>query len=137
MPTCSCNCSNVISPSSVFVLTYVATAARRMSRLISRIKNGTRTKCKQPTKCIRYVLFWKTLILQFYVNCTKKVFSHLQVCAIYLVNYYISKLAHESKLFLCSQHKIVKSKFLDKNYRNSIWSSWKWRWIHWTIGIPR
>ena len=42
----------------------------------------------------------KTLFLQVYVNCSKKVFSHLQVCTIYLVNYYIRKLAHESKLFL-------------------------------------
>ena len=64
------------------------------------------------------MIFEKTLILQFYVNCTKKVFSHLQVCAIYLVNYNISKLAHESKLFLCSWRKIVKSKFFQKlSYR--------------------
>ena len=41
-------------------------------------------------------------------------FSNLQVCTIYLVNYYIRKLAHESVLLLSSKHKIVKSKFLVK-----------------------
>ena len=61
------------------------------------------------------LFFLKTLILQFYVNCTIEVFSHLQVCTIYLVNYYISKLVHESEPFLCSKHKLVKSKFFDKN----------------------
>ena len=58
----------------------------------------------------------KTLFLQVYVNCSKKFFSHLQVCTIYLVNYYISKLVDESKTFLCSKHKLVKSKFfVEKN----------------------
>ena len=65
----------------------------------------------------------KTSILQFYVNCTRKVFSHLQVCKIYLVNYYISKLVHESKLFLCSKHKIVKSKFFDRKLRKHVKSA--------------
>ena len=56
----------------------------------------------------------KPLFLQVYVNCSKKVFPHLQVCTIYLVNYYIRKLVHESKTFLSSKHKIVKSKFFDQ-----------------------
>ena len=47
--------------------------------------------------------FWeKTLFLQFYVNCTKEVFSHLQVYTIYLVNYCIRKLAHGLVLLWCS-----------------------------------
>ena len=56
----------------------------------------------------------RTLFLQFYAYRTKEVFSHLQVYTIYLVNYYIRKLAHESLLLLCSKHKIVKSKFFDQ-----------------------
>ena len=43
-------------------------------------------------------------------------FSNLQVCTIYLVNYYIRKLAHVSVLLLSSKHKIVKSKFLVKKF---------------------
>ena len=56
----------------------------------------------------------QTLFLQFYAYRTKEVFSHLQVYTIYLVIYYIRKLAHESLLLLCSKHKIVKSKFFDQ-----------------------
>ena len=56
----------------------------------------------------------KTLFLQVYVSCTKKVFPHLQVCTIYLVNHYISQLVHESKTFFNSNHKLVKSKFFGK-----------------------
>ena len=62
----------------------------------------------------------KTSILQFYVNCTRKVFSHLQVCKIYLVNYYISQLVHESKTFFNSNHKLVKSKFFGKKIRKDV-----------------
>ena len=56
----------------------------------------------------------KLYFCNFTLTAQKKVFSHLQVYTIYLVNYYIRKLAHESKLFLCSKLKIVKSKFLTK-----------------------
>ena len=65
----------------------------------------------------------KTLFLQFYVICTRKVFSHLQVCKIYLVNYYISKLVHESKTFMCSKHKIAKSKFFDQKIQKHVKSA--------------
>ena len=51
-----------------------------------------------------------TLFSQFYVSCTKEVFSHLQVYLLYLVIYYIKELAHESVLLLSSKHKIVNSR---------------------------
>ena len=76
------------------------------------------TYSKNHLKCksieIRCRFCPKTSFLQVYVNCSKKVFPHLQVCTIYLVNYYIRKLVHESKTFLCSKLKLVKSKFLTK-----------------------
>ena len=53
-----------------------------------------------------------TLFLQFYAYGTKEVFFPLQVCTIYLVNYYLKELAHGSVLLLSSKHKIVKTKFL-------------------------
>ena len=57
-----------------------------------------------------------TLFLQFYAYCIKEVFFPLQVCTIYLVNFYIKELAHDSVLLLCSKHKIVKTKF---NFKKS------------------
>ena len=58
----------------------------------------------------------KLCFCNFMLTAQKKVFSNFQVCTIYLVNYYISKLVDESKTFLCSKHKLVKSKFfVEKN----------------------
>ena len=48
----------------------------------------------------------KPLFLQVYINCSKKFFSHLQVCTIYLVNYYIRKLVQEAKLFCAANLKL-------------------------------
>ena len=61
------------------------------------------------------MIFEKKLRLyNFMLTAQEKFFSHLQVCKIHLVNYYISQLVHESKLFHNSKHKLVKSKFFLK-----------------------
>ena len=60
-----------------------------------------------------------SLNLQFYLCCIKEVLTYVQVilCSNSLSKLY--KLVNEEKLFLCSQHKLVKIKFFFKNHRSS------------------
>ena len=53
----------------------------------------------------------KTWILQFYVDCTKKVLTHVQVCLCSNLLSKLYKLVNEKILLFCSRHKIVKTKF--------------------------
>ena len=74
--------------------------------------------------CFSPIFCQKTLILQVYVCCTKKVLTHVQVCLCSNLLSKLYKLVNEEKLLLSSQDVTCKIKVFSKNRSKGVFDTW-------------